>query len=276
MTLFSTMLKAMAPKRKKTPTPTETAVLTKSKRRCAICYHLEEVKTLKKGQIAHLDQNPSNFAEDNLAWLCFDHHSEYDSTTKQHKNYTKAEVKKWRDDLYAAFAPAAAPTPTVIPSTLPTRTEIQRQRDIQMLDNVLEPIHWPTIDEHALEIPRVIIARIFHFWEGFHSVVEGSLFHLYDPVLKRGVLRLHGSWGTTVRYGNHYDDLPNGNYIFRRPVNLPLTSIEERDWKIIEQAAVELRESKAALLNHLREHYPEIDVLRLSEAAWREYVEYMK
>jgi hypothetical protein len=270
------MLKAMAPKRKKTSTATETSVLTKSKRRCAMCYHLEGIDTQKKGQIAHLDQNPSNCAEHNLAWLCLEHHSEYDSTTKQHKNYTEAEVKKWRDDLYAALAAATATTPTVIPPSLPTRTELQRQRDIQMLGHILRPIDWPTIDEHVSEIPRVIVGRIIHFWEGFHAVVKGSLFHLYDPVLKREVLKLYDSWDTTVRYGEHYDDLSNGNHIFRRPVNRPLTSVEERDWKIIEQAAVQLRESKAALLHHLREHYPEIDVPKLSQEAWREYVEYMK
>lgn len=35
--------------------------------------------------------------------LCLEHHSEYDSTTRQHKNYTMPEVKKARDDLHAAI-----------------------------------------------------------------------------------------------------------------------------------------------------------------------------
>jgi hypothetical protein len=54
----------------------------------------------KKGQIAHLDHRRSNALQDNLAWLCFDHHSEYDSTTSQHKNYTIGEVKEARRALY--------------------------------------------------------------------------------------------------------------------------------------------------------------------------------
>lgn len=89
--------------RRQVPSSTELVVLDNSRRRCALCYKLKGDLTEKKGQIAHLDQNPANFAEGNLAWLCLEHHSEYDSRTSQHKNYTMAEVKKARDDLHAAI-----------------------------------------------------------------------------------------------------------------------------------------------------------------------------
>jgi hypothetical protein len=77
--------------------------LGNSRRRCALCYKLKGDLTEKRGQIAHLDQDPANYAEGNLAWLCLEHHSEYDSRASQHKNYTMAEVKKARDDLHAAI-----------------------------------------------------------------------------------------------------------------------------------------------------------------------------
>jgi hypothetical protein len=57
----------------------------------------------KKGQIAHLDHNPENNGQENLVFLCLDHHSEYDSTTSQHKNYTIHEVKAARQRLYQAI-----------------------------------------------------------------------------------------------------------------------------------------------------------------------------
>ena len=92
------------PARKKLPTATETAVLIKSARRCPICFHLHGDLTPKLGQIAHLDGDRTNSAEDNLAWLCMPHHSEYDSTTSQHKNYTIAEIKEMRRGLYEAIS----------------------------------------------------------------------------------------------------------------------------------------------------------------------------
>ncbi len=89
--------------RRKTPSNTERAVLTRSARRCALCFQLIGDLRLKEGQIAHLDHDPANSAESNLAWLCLPHHSLYDSRTSQHKNYTAAEVKFYRAALYKAI-----------------------------------------------------------------------------------------------------------------------------------------------------------------------------
>lgn len=53
-----------------------------------------------RGQLAHLDSNPGNNAEDNLAFLCFDHHDEYDGRTSTAKGLRESEVRHWRDELY--------------------------------------------------------------------------------------------------------------------------------------------------------------------------------
>jgi hypothetical protein len=92
------------PSRKAVPPANETAELTKGARRCMLCFHLDGDLTEKVGQIAHLDQDPSNGLEDNLAWMCMPHHSQYDSKTSQHKNYTIPEVKAYRSKLYEAIA----------------------------------------------------------------------------------------------------------------------------------------------------------------------------
>lgn len=85
---------------------TQTAVLTKSRRRCCICFGLNRDTGLKSGQIAHLDQDSSNNKEGNLAFLCFDHHDEYDSTTRQRKGLTESEVKAYRSELYQVLGRA--------------------------------------------------------------------------------------------------------------------------------------------------------------------------
>jgi hypothetical protein len=90
-------------KRKKTPAETETDVLLKSVRRCTMCFHLSGDLTEKHGQIAHLDQDRSNFDEDNLAFMCLVQHTLFDSRTSQHKNYTMKEVKAARSRLHEAI-----------------------------------------------------------------------------------------------------------------------------------------------------------------------------
>ena len=90
--------------RRAIPLDVETSVLFNSARRCPLCFHLNGDLAEKKGQIAHLDQDSSNPAEDNLAFMCLDHHDEYDSKSSQRKNFTEREAKAARTKLYEAIA----------------------------------------------------------------------------------------------------------------------------------------------------------------------------
>lgn len=89
-------------RRPKLPGPVETEALVTSRRRCCVCFGLHgDVGRKPRGQVAHLDGNPSNNSPDNLAFLCLDHHDEYDSRARQSKGLTQAEVKHYRGELYA-------------------------------------------------------------------------------------------------------------------------------------------------------------------------------
>lgn len=82
---------------------TQANVLLKSRRRCCICFGLNRDTSIKQGQIAHLDGDSSNDNESNLAFLCFDHHDQYDSTTRQSKNFTQIEVLQFKEELIKAI-----------------------------------------------------------------------------------------------------------------------------------------------------------------------------
>lgn len=86
--------------RKSIPPETQRTVLMQSRRRCCLCFWLEGIDEVSKGQVAHLDQDSSNSEFDNLAFLCLEHHDEYDSTPSQSKGLQPQEVKKYRDMLY--------------------------------------------------------------------------------------------------------------------------------------------------------------------------------
>ncbi|MDD2464922.1 MAG: hypothetical protein PHI97_13075 [Desulfobulbus sp.] len=68
-----------------------------------MCYGLNRDDSIKKGQIAHLDGNRDNNEPENLAFLCFDHHDEYDSTTSQSKGLLRAEVEQYKEELQRHF-----------------------------------------------------------------------------------------------------------------------------------------------------------------------------
>lgn len=85
--------------RKPVPKDVLTDVLVSSRRRCCICFGLDRDARLKNGQVAHLDGDRDNNSGGNLAFLCLDHHDEYDSRTSQRKGLTIDEVKRYRDEL---------------------------------------------------------------------------------------------------------------------------------------------------------------------------------
>lgn len=90
----------MTNQRKKAQSEDEAKVLTDSRRRCALCVYLNDDWDEKKGQLAHVDRNRSNSNINNLAYLCLDHHNEYDSKSNRTKGFTPLELKTYRDTLY--------------------------------------------------------------------------------------------------------------------------------------------------------------------------------
>lgn len=89
--------------RTKVPDSTQAEVLVQSRRRCCVCFGLSRDSSVKKGQIAHLDGNRNNNSSKNLAFLCFDHHDEFDSRTSQSKGLQRVEIETYREELYYTF-----------------------------------------------------------------------------------------------------------------------------------------------------------------------------
>ena len=86
-------------KRRRVPKDVEDDIIINCRRRCCICYGLYHDIGVKEGQIAHLDRDSTNSDKDNLAFLCFEHHNQFDSKTSQGKGYSKGEVACYRDEL---------------------------------------------------------------------------------------------------------------------------------------------------------------------------------
>lgn len=89
--------------RKSLNAKTSARVLMLSRRRCCLCLFLDHRDEACKGQIAHLNRDPSDGRFDNLVWLCLKHHDDYDSRTSQSKGLTELELRTWRDRLAMQF-----------------------------------------------------------------------------------------------------------------------------------------------------------------------------
>ncbi len=253
--------------RRKTPQPTETEVITRSRRRCCICFGLHRDIAVKRGQIAHLDQDPSNFTKDNLAFLCLPHHDQYDSKTSQSKHFTINEVKWYRKELYEHLETQHAAPPSMD----------LRSRDLDALTRLMSCIHAPSFDffmEHTqlLQVP----GSIFHFLAGFGGIFSASDFYIFDPELRQRITTLHDSWQETLNFGGWFIPIQEGRLYRFRERHEVYNNLER--WHVardaFEKAAAETEAAYCALINYVREHYPEVDVAATSRAAYEEYVEF--
>ena len=91
-------------RRKSIPKDLVADITSACRRRCCICFALDKDDGEKRGQISHLDRDPSNNAPDNLAFLCLRHHDEYDTRPSQSKGFTIDEAKRYRTELLAYVA----------------------------------------------------------------------------------------------------------------------------------------------------------------------------
>jgi len=115
------------------PEKIQESVLLKSKRRCALCFGLGGDLGEKSGQIAHVDHNSQNNEEQNLVYLCLEHHDQHDSTTRLSKGLTEGEVREYRARLYRAIetglGPSAARPAENASAARDKRTEEVRKHD---------------------------------------------------------------------------------------------------------------------------------------------------
>ena len=68
-----------------------------------MCFGLRGDVDVKDGQLAHLDRDPANSTEENLAFLCQPCHTMYDQQSNRILGFTPNEVRHYRDRLYASL-----------------------------------------------------------------------------------------------------------------------------------------------------------------------------
>lgn len=129
-------------RRAQIPDRVQAEVLLASRRRCCLCLYLYDDDTVHRGQIAHLNQNPSDCRFNNLVWLCFNHHDEYDSRTSQAKGLMEHEVRTYRDKLYQVGGDNSAET-----SSAPLPKEVIESDDDDIVQSQYAEIRCKNSDQ---------------------------------------------------------------------------------------------------------------------------------
>jgi hypothetical protein len=117
-----------------------------SRRRCCLCVFLNHRDEVRQGQIAHLNRDASDSRLENLVFLCFEHHDDYDTRRSQSKGFLAEEVREYRDKLYQKYNDTKPTTDqTVELNPLPEISEYQDLQDRfpDKLKFISEPWRYP-------------------------------------------------------------------------------------------------------------------------------------
>ncbi len=151
---------------------------------------------------------------------------------------------------------------------------IAHDHDVAQMKWLMSNLHLPTIDELIEELPQRIHGRSIWYWENFNSLMQNSLFNLYDPVLKAAVERFYAGWSKVFLHVDEYGDLPGGNaYSFSSPMDMPLRPNRQVAWDEIVAARVDMRVALNAILDRLRSAYLKVDISKTNKKAHRAYLD---
>jgi hypothetical protein len=163
------------------------------------------------------------------------------------------------------------------PNSAKSPEEKKRNRDIKNLHWVLSTLHLPTLDQHIVNCPHMLMDKVLHFWEGFNGVMTNSLFHLYDQKLAKLFHNFHIAFHETVRHGECYHpNMSSIAYIFTAPGGMHLDNNKEEIWNSIRKSADQMHEIIRELLAEIREKYIEISIDDTNREAWREFLQFRK
>ena len=166
-------------------------VLLRSGRICGFCLGLDGDNGVQVGQIAHLDKNNQNGAIENLMFMCFRHHNEYDSIQSQGVGLTIGEAKEYRAQVEELVAGEQV-----------IWTKRNAQRFILDNFNVMSYIETEKISlaiEHELSFMDALL--------DLTSKAQGR----YETCFHKGVRKLYERMGESLN--SLYDLLATDDYI---------------------------------------------------------------
>lgn len=148
----------------------------------------------------------------------------------------------------------------------------KRNIDINNWREALNTIHLPTFDYFLREMPDIIVREIFYFGDGFISIVESNLFHIYDTELLNRLTKFKTTWLKLLSFAQHYGPNTSGRcYRFYLVMDTFQSEQARKDYNTISQLGFELEDDFRELLQFVRNNYLEIGLEETSKSALERY-----
>lgn len=155
-------------------------------------------------------------------------------------------------------------------------SEKHRLNDVDTIDQLTKSIHMPTIDEFLKDMPDFFQNRVFFFWIEFSEKADSSYFNIYDEELKKVVDEFKKVWSQSLSFGHSYNySWRTDRHVFYAPGDL-MNKEQEANYNKLSEIMPELYKNYREMLEHIRCHWPEVDLKKNSDYAIMNYKEYLR
>lgn len=154
--------------------------------------------------------------------------------------------------------------------------EVKQAKDLENLTWLLKAIHLDTFEKFLEGMPNILINNIFPFWESFHSILDSSLFHIYDITLNSKLVEFREIWGKVLSHFSLFvPSYTSKNFKLNMEADFFRNPADEQEFSILTQEVLELSKTFKNLILFLRNDYWELDIDELSRQAHQLHLKYL-
>ena len=182
-------------------------------------------------------------------------------------NENQQDLKKTLFDAISMIVSKDPPRPK---AGLFNVVEAQRGRDLTNIRWLLSAINWPTIDEHISNGPKFLTVAATVFYDKINGVLSSTLFHIYDKELDKCIRKFVKHWTGSLKYDHYVPMIGQSRYVFK-PGHPSQRAKENKEFEYMQAERLKMYKAMRELQDRIREKFPEIDLMALSNEVGRRY-----
>lgn len=146
-----------------------------------------------------------------------------------------------------------------------------RVNDVKIIKEVMGTMHTPTLNNTLQEMPKYIDAYFLGVYqEMFNTTVLKYDMYIHDEKLKSLFNHVKNNMEEMFRVGIPYYNLVGDKYIFHTPGDFFMDKESEQAYGRIDELRKIVYKKYHELHEYIRQYYPEVNLLELSENARQE------
>lgn len=204
--------------------------------------------------------------------------SKYTIEENPQKHSLKSKIGSFSNDLYGDIKAILDENPAKpVRANALNKEEIKRNKDIEHIRNFLSCIQIEILDKFTDNLPDYFHRNIWFFYHRMEDIARSTRFNLYNTELYQLMVDFWSAWNETLgHYAYYYSNDLDETFSWIKSTNHVATKEEKESWKSINESRKIMNKNLSYILKIIRNEYIELDVDKINEENYKQYLKYEK